>query len=173
MSEQVRSFGMDPVESNEVIMDHINNGEGVYEDLRAALTAKVEVEPVVYGVPTRPGVELRFLPDIEFDLLRGWMKAAARNKKKEFNPLAFAYMVISKTNTGVLFNGKEETDSEGNPLTVTHNEFRQMVGANEVSSAIHRLYGNDGHIIQVAQKVVEAAGYDDMDMEEGSDPLGL
>lgn len=167
--ENVRSFGM--VEDSDDVAEQ-SNAASVYDDLRSALSESVGVESVEFIVPQRPNVEMIFQPDIEFDLLRSWMNTASRNKKKEFNPLTFAYQVISKTNTGVTFNGNQEFDSEGSPLTVTHKEFQTMLGASDVTSAIRRLYGIDGHIIQVAQKVVEAAGYDDVDVEGGTDPLG-
>lgn len=173
MTENVRSFGVEVTDQDTHVPESSARVESsVYDDLRAALSESVEVEAVEYIVPQRPSVEMIFKPDIEFDLLRSWMNAASRNKKKEFNPLTFAYQVISTTNTGITFNGHQEFDSEGTPLTVTHKELQVMLGAHDVTSAVRRLYGIDGHIIQVAQKVVEAAGYDDIDLEGGTDPLG-
>lgn len=151
--------------------EQVGNEETVLDALRSALKEETTVPAFRLAVPNRPSIELEFNPDIEYDLLRRFMKSAARNKAKEFNPLAFAYSVLSKTNVGVYINGRQAHDAEGTPLTVVHAELRAMLGAVDTVDAIRRLYGVDGHIIAAANRVVEEAGYNEDDME-GDSPLG-
>lgn len=173
MSEQVHQFGIEDTNEQESSVKDYNTSSNVLDDLRNSLSAPVGTKETVLKVPQRPNIEMVFDPDIEFDLLRAWMRSASNNKKQQFNPLVFAFAVISKTNVGVRISGKQAYDEEGTALTVVHAQFREMLGAHDTASAIRKLYGLDGHIISTGQKIVEDAGYDDVDLEAGNDPLGI
>ena len=155
-------------------IDTINRDDdaSVLADLRAELTKAVDTEPLRLVVPQRPNIEVAFEANIEFDLLRTWMKKSTRrvSGKQEFDPLSLAYKVLSFTCRGVWVNGKFATE-EGDPITFGSPGFMSMLGSNTPQSSIRALYGMDGHIISTMQTVLERAGYGDMDIEEGDSPL--
>jgi hypothetical protein len=117
-------------------------------------------------------VKVRFNTDIEFDLLQTWMKKSV--KKGVTDQLLFAFQVLAFTCDCILFNDQDATDNEGTNLTFAHAQFREMLGARDTRDAIRKLYVKDGHIIGTAQKISEAAGYSEDDMDElegGGSPL--
>lgn len=152
--------------------EQTDNGASVYEDLRSELSKKVDVEHLRLVVPQRPNIEVAFEPDIEFDLLRMFMKKATvgQGKKKEFDPLRFAYQVMTHTMRGLYVNGKEATEN-GDPVTFGSPGVMQMLGSSSPQQTIRKLYGKDGHIISTSQRVLEEAGYGDFDIEEGDEGL--
>jgi hypothetical protein len=168
MSEaQVHTFG-EPG-GNDKGTDDEMNPDSIYQMLRKELSTPVENEPLVLKVPSRKNVSIRFSTAIEFDLLQKWLKASS--KRGVTDQLLFAQQVISNQCEAVLFGDVEATDDEGTSLTFAHKELRDMLGARDVKDAIRKMYVKDGHIIGTSQRVAEAAGYSEEDMEEGGNPL--
>lgn len=148
------------------------NPETIFEMLRDELAKPVENEPITLSVPTRSNIKVRFNTDIEFDLLQTWMRKSV--KKGITDQLLFALQVLAFTCDCILLNGQDAQDEEGTNLTFAHAQFRKMLDARDTREAIRKLYVKEGHIIGIAQKVTEAAGYseDDMDdLESGGNPL--
>lgn len=145
----------------------------VFDDLRTELETPVEVQPLFLQVPNRPSIEVIYEPAIEFDLLRAWIKKSSTGRKKEFDPLLFAFQILSFTCRGIRIRGKEATE-DGEPMTFASRTLQEMLGTTNPRAAIRNLYGGEGHIISASQYVLEAAGYGDVDMDEGDDnPLNL
>lgn len=168
MSENIREFGVTGTDIERPAIE----ADTLFDELRAELSTDVEAEPKSYVVPNRPNMEIIFGTDIDFDLLKTWLKRASR-KNNDFDPLKFAYMVMSFKCTGIIYKGQKMTDDEGTPLTFAHAELQGLMKVHDTTNAIRKVYGNDGHIISTAQKVIEDAGFSDFDIEEGSSPLSM
>ena len=162
-----RSFSTVPVDDE---VATVENASAVYDQLRLELASNPDVEPLILGIPIRPTVEVIYSPDIEWDLFDAWMKRATRNKDKRVNPLLFASQVMLKTCIGIRINGKEVVNDDGEPITFVSVELQRMVNARSPQECLSKLYGKrDGHIIQTSGKIVDAAGYGDVDIDDGGD----
>src|SRR5688500_16363355 len=85
------------------------SGDTILEQMRAEAAAIVDVEAISLIVPERPHFELLFMPNIDYDLLNSMMKKARKSiggGKKEWNPLTFAYQIMSHTSTGTAYKGQ-------------------------------------------------------------------
>lgn len=140
--------------------------------LRATLQAKVSLEPLTLAVPARPSVGVQFDLNFEFDLINHWRnRAKSKNMPEGFDPKRFALYVIADRGRGIFMNGQEVLSEDGKPFTFYNKELLNWLGANTQTDAVRALYGVDGHILQVANRVVEAAGYgDEVDLEGDEDP---
>lgn len=140
-------------------------------DIAADLVKETEGTYVTLAVPTRPDYMLTFRTVIDYDTLRMWIKRARENKKdQDPHMLRLAFAVLSNTNTAILFKGRTVPARAGGNLTLSSPEFLTIVKAgigNSVPAAIRKFYGRDGHIITVMTRVLEEAGYADIDLEDG------
>lgn len=146
------------------------DNETILSQMRAEAQEDVEIEDISLLVPERPHFELLFHPNIDYDLLNKMMKSARKSiggGKKEWHPLTFAYSIMSHTSIGLAYKGHVVQDSEGDDLTVSNPEFMKMFKARSPQQAIKQLYVKEGHIIATSQKIVEEAGYGDIDVESG------
>lgn len=127
-------------------------------------------------VPMREDFMMHFNPRIDYDSLRLWIKKAREQGKKskdeEPHMLRLSFAVLSNTNVGISYKGIEVPAPDGKPLTINHPAFLSYVKAklgNSVPAAIRKFYGRDGHIIMTMNRVIEAAGFGDIDLEGGAD----
>jgi hypothetical protein len=170
--DNIQEFGFD--------LENPNAGDEtpsntVFTDLRDALNAPVEQEPLTLAVPLRSSISLQFRRALDYDLLQ---KIINKNTRKDkINQLQFSYAIIAYMNVGVLLNGAEQTDDENTKFSVRHAEMRNMVNARDVKDCIWKVYGEkagEGHIIQTAMRIMEECGYGteiDLDSEDGFNPL--
>lgn len=167
--ESLRSFGdVDDAGQDEQFAP---DPEAVYDDLVASLNNEEE-NLRSFTVPSRNDVEAVFSVNIEFDLLRAWSKRAVDRRKKESDPMKLAMAIMTNTTRGIKMRGIDITAQDGSPLTLVHPEFVAMTKTNSPQQAIRKFYGSDGHVLGTMAKILEAAGYDDDDIEVGdSDPL--
>lgn len=140
--------------------------ESPLEGLRKALATPVVVEPVTLRVPARPGVTLRFRPDIDDDKRKAWQKRATKKRRgpggaEETDELMFAMLVVANTNVAVCFNGVDAHDEEDTPLTFAHRQLWDMVEARNPQECIRKLWANDPHILLASGEILMAAGFDD------------
>jgi hypothetical protein len=144
-------------------------------DVAADLAAEAEGTFITLAVPARPDYMLTFKTVIDYDSLRMWMRRARDGKDKtDPHMLRLAFAVLSNTNTAILFKGHEVPANNGGVLTLAHPEFLAMIKAsigNSVPAAIRKFYAKDGHIITVMTRVLEEAGYADIDLEDEDNPL--
>lgn len=163
----------DPMDTDVVADDMSVPEVSLYDALRQSLAQKVEVKEVAYDVPNRPQMAMVFRPDFDFDLYQAWLKKAEDRKTKEPDFMKLSIMVISNTNVGIHLNGQLVTKpDDGEALRITSPEIHQFlkVPTGSVGTAIRKLYGADGHVIQTCRNVVEKAGYSlEGDVLEASD----
>ena len=142
----------------------------VLADVAADLESEDEETYVTLPVPMKPNYSLTFSTKIDYDSLRMWIRRAKDSKDKtDPHMLRLAFAVLSNTCTAMRFKTIEVQAKDGRKLTLNHPEFVALVKApigNSVPAAIRKFYGRDGHIIQVMNKVLEEAGYTDIDLED-------
>lgn len=146
----------------------------IMADVAADLEREAEGTYTTLVVPARPDYMLTFSTNIDYDSLRLWINKAKDNKKKQqadTHMLRLAFAVLSNTNTAIRFRDVKVPAKDGRDLTINHPEFLALTKAgigNSVPAAIRKFYGRDGHIIQVMNKILEEAGYSDIDLEDDS-----
>ena len=137
------------------------------DDLRAALKRQAHKEPTTLPVPSRPGVGVKFDCNLDSSLLARWYRSAS--KANDPDPLRVAVNVIVNQMRGLVFNGVEVNDDEGKPITTrtaTIREFLGLGGQATPTEVLRSLYGSDGYIQSVSNKVLELCGYGEVDLEE-------
>lgn len=84
------------------------------------------------------------------------LKRAEMNKKEaglaDASILALCCVEIKR-------HGELVADDEGNPLTFRDKTFQDWVGAASSRDAVRALYGSDGFVTTVANRLLEEAGY--------------
>lgn len=147
----------------------------ILADVAESLGSAVEDTFVTLPVPNRPDYQLKFRTRIDYDDLRLWIRRAKDSKDKtDPHMLRLSFAVLSNTNVGVIFRGNEVPSRDGGNLLISTPEFQSLIKAsigNSVPAAIRKLYGSDGHIIMTMNKIMEEAGYGDIDLEDGDNPL--
>lgn len=147
-----------------------DDDDSLLGELEAELSKEIRKAPLILTVPQRPRMSLIFDPTIEYDLYRMWVKKATEKKKDDTpNFLKLAFSVMSFTSRGLMLDGTERFTKKGERLPLTSHHVHEManVPVGNTTAAIRWIFGNDGHIIQAMQKIVEAAGYSlDGDVEE-------
>lgn len=146
------------------------SNETILAAMRAEAANDVQIEDVGYQVPERPHFELIFHPYIDYDLFNSFMKKARKSiggGKREWHPVVFSHLIMSHTNIAVAYKGHTVDDGEGDAMTIISPMFHEMFKARSMQTALKNLFVHDGHIIAMAQAVVEKAGYGDIDVESG------
>lgn len=130
------------------------------EELAEELARKIEKLEVEIGVPERPGVALRFSPNITQYQLRKWRKSAAKGRRDEIDSILFACTVVGQTCTGIYIHGEQVVDEEGYAITFGSPVLMKMTGTSILNpDAIRAFFGVDPHVEAVALAILEAAGY--------------
>ena len=151
-----------------------------YDELRAELTTPADRKSTLrLKVEGRPNLSIRFNTLLDYDRLQKWTDLCT-NKKGKVDMRKLSLIILNSQCSGIFYKDVEMLDSEGEPLTFRHPEFRDMADALDPIGAITWTYGqdNDGEIMQVANAITEAAGYAEATLndadDEGasSDPLG-
>jgi len=152
------------------------------EDLAYEVDAKSDLELLAEDVaekvaaPTRvrhpgnPAYVLLFRSNIETAEAISIEKRTAKKAKpvRERNALFLAV-----TNVGLEKNGKPVENSKGHLVNFRDPELLQAFGVATASAAVVKFFGgNDGHLIGVADKVAEGAGFG-ADIEVVEDPTEL
>lgn len=140
-----------------------SNTGSIYDELRQELATAPDVEVVWWDVPARPTISIGYLPALDFDLLKSFMK---RNNRKDFNPLLFSYQILGYLCQGVRYNDQDVLDDDGQPIT-----FATMLSGKDTGDTISWVYGSDGVVIKTAQELLSLAGYGDDTAEDS--PLGI
>jgi hypothetical protein len=69
--------------------------------------------------------------------------------------------------------GQTVADDEGNPLTFRDKQFQEWVNATSARDAARHLYGSDGFVTTIANRLLEEAGYGKDDEVLVEDPTSL
>jgi len=134
----------------------------VLDQLKTALSKKVERDPIYIEVPERPGVLLKVSPNITQHQMRSWRKNAGEDSKNGLDALRFACSVIGHTTLGFEINGQEVTNSDGVALTFASPEVMDMTSTSRpLPDCVRAFFGIDPHVEAAAVAIMEAAGYGD------------
>lgn len=160
-------------DDNDILLDEEIQPMNLLQELEAELGGDAEIKPLRLTVPNRPKLKLVFSPNFDFPTYQAWTKRAEDKKTKDTDLALLSVIVISNTNIGITLND-QEVETDGTPWTVARPEVHQFLKSpiGGTSAAIRKLYGSDGHMIQAARMVIEAAGYTlDGDVQEDGGPL--
>lgn len=128
--------------------------------LKSTLSKDVKREDVLIEVPERPGLVVRFSPNITQHQIKSWRRGSGEDKKGGMDAVRFASHVLANTCTGMVLNGQEITEN-GDPVTFSHETVMKMVGAHRVFDCVREVYGLDPHIEAAALAVLDASGFND------------
>lgn len=128
--------------------------------LKATLAKEVKREDILVEVPERPGLVVRFTPNVSQHQIKSWRRASGEEKKGGMDAVRFASHVLANTCTGMILNGQEITEN-GDPVTFSHETVMKMVGAHRVFDCVREVYGLDPHIEAAALAVLDASGFND------------
>ena len=141
--------------------------------LRDTIEAAVERPDLVREVLTRPGLTIRYATSIDMEHIQRWRKSAYdKTAPDNFNMLKFSLLVLANTCRAMALRGQEPTGQDGKPLTFISRELGEWTKQKRHLDIVRALYASDGHVVQTAQDVLDAAGYADDEMEPDLDPTG-
>lgn len=141
----------------------------ILDRLRETISKKVERPTVYIDVPAREGVKLRISPNISQNQMKAWRRNSGEDTKNGMDATKFACYVVGSCTTGIIMNGEEVFDSDGNRMNFASAEILDMTGTGRpVPDAVRVFFGIDPHIESAALAVLDAAGYSDT--VEAEDP---
>jgi len=132
----------------------------ILAQLRETLSKSVKRDDVLIDVPERPGMTVRFSPNITQHQIKAWRRASGDGRKDGLDSVRFSCHVLANTCTGFFLNGAEVTEN-GETVTFSHESIMQMVDAARVFDCVRNVYGLDPHVESAALAVLDAAGYND------------
>ena len=140
----------------------------VLEQLRQEISKKVERAEIQIDVPERPGVTVRFSPNITQNQLRAWRKNSGEDSKDGFDPLKFACYVVGSTCKAILIQNQVVQDQNGVDVTFASPEILEMTNdLRPIPDGIRRFYGIDPHLESTALAILDHAGYgEDVETQE-------
>jgi len=132
------------------------------DQLTLAVRKKVERPSVYINVPERPNVKIIISPNITQHQIRSWRKAAGEDTKNGMDALRFACLVVGHTTQGMMINGEEVHDADGNELTFASAAILDMTETTRPQpDCVRAFFGVDPHVESAAVAILEAAGYSD------------
>ena len=144
----------------------------IMSTLREELKRKIENKPLTLAIPSREGVSIKFNTNIEAGLIQQWRKRASDKTMPDgFDPLKFACIVLANQAEVVIHQGKEAVGNNKDFINFKNPELLEMLGTERAVDAVRKMYGIDGHILQVVEKLFSAAGYDAETSETDADPF--
>lgn len=143
----------------------------VLEQLRAEVSKKVERPEIEIDVLERPGVSVRFSPNITQNQLRSWRKNSGEESKDGFDPLKFACYVVGSCCKSILIKNQIVQDQNGIDVTFASPEILEMTNdIRPIPDGIRRFYGIDPHLESTALAILDHAGYGE-DVETRENPM--
>lgn len=135
--------------------------------LRDALKTKVTLERVTLDIPQRPGISIIADPNLVNQQKIDLWNRKSKDKKAMggTDSKKFAEHVLIATVVGVKFNGEEALDNSGSSMTFYNKELWSMLGVQHPVFAVGNLIGPDGHVLQLGNRIIEAAGYEQTDFD--------
>jgi len=132
------------------------------ERLKETIAKKVERPTITINVPERPGVQLRIRPNITQQQMKSWRRNSGEDTKAGMDASKFACYLVGHTTDGILIDGEEVFDNEGNGLNFASKEVLKMTDTTRpVPDAVREFFGVDPHIEAAALTILDAAGYSD------------
>jgi len=140
----------------------------VLDQLKSVVSQEVTRPEIEIAVPSRPGVTVKFSPNITSEQLKSWRRNSTNRKSDELDSTKFSCYVVGQTMTGIYFNGEIVEDEDGVVITFASKDMLEMTGTTRpLPDAIRAFYGVDAHLESVALKVLDYSGYgDDIEAED-------
>lgn len=150
--------------------------DGLMAGLEKALAAEVEIQPFVVEVQARPGVQIRYMPEIDDEKLSVW-RGRAKDKKAPdgVNAMRFMCIVLANCCEAIGFQGQFPTDN-GDELTFASARIKGLYSLRmdaRAADVVRKVYGNDAHVLLHGNEVLEKAGFGDEVVEVEEGPTGL
>jgi hypothetical protein len=137
--------------------------------LKNKLQRDVQRDDVILPVPERPGVSVKFSPNITNHQVRRWRKMAGEDSKKGLDGTLFACHLLGHTCRGILIDGEEVTEN-GHAVTFASETILNWLDVDRpIPDGIQAFFGVDPHVDAAGFAVLEAAGFSD-DIEPEADP---
>lgn len=134
----------------------------ILDQLKTAVSKKVERPCIYIEVPERPGVTIKVSPNINQNQLRAWRKNAGEETKHGLDPTKFACQVVGHTTEAICINGEEVTNEQGITLTFASPEILEMTNTTRpLPDCVREFFGIDPHVEAAALAIMEHAGYSD------------
>lgn len=134
----------------------------ILDQLKTAVSKKVERPYIYIEVPERPGVTIKVSPNINQNQLRAWRKNAGEETKHGLDPTKFACQVVGHTTEAICINGEEVTNEQGITLTFASPEILEMTNTTRpLPDCVREFFGIDPHVEAAALAIMEHAGYSD------------
>ena len=145
----------------------------ILDQLRAEISKKVERPVIEIPVLERPGVVVKYSPNITQNQLKAWRRNSGEASKDGFDSIRFACYVVGTCCRGFLINENEVMAPNGQPYTFASMEILEMTGdTRPIPDGIRNFFGIDPHLEATALKIMDMAGYGE-DVEEAVNPTSL
>lgn len=130
--------------------------------LKETISKKVERTVIHLEVPDRENVYLKISPNVTQGQMKSWRKNAGEDTKKGMDPTKFAAFVIGHTTIGIIMNGEEVFDDDGNALNFASKDILESTDCvRPVPDAVLTFFNLDPHVEAGALAILEASGYGD------------
>lgn len=94
----------------------------------------------------------------------------AEQAVKRKQPYFLDAAILAKFNESLEFDGERLLDDAGEPMTFRSEELLELLGgATSASDAVRKVYGSDGIVSAVTERLMRAAGYDTADQVQAGE----
>jgi hypothetical protein len=131
--------------------------EGVLDDL---LDEAQQEDVVIYGVPRRPGWEVRYLASIDDHEQLTW-REVARDPSSPIglNRLLLAQVALGAKCVGIVKDGEDVTDATGQPVTFATPAFQAKLRVNTAEQAVQAFYRRDPDVLAASDELQRDSGW--------------
>jgi hypothetical protein len=131
--------------------------ESVLDDLE---DDALDEDVVIYGVPRRPGWEVRYLASIDDTEQLTW-REVARDPSSPIgvNRLLLAQVALAAKCVGILKDGEDVTDSAGQPVTFASPAFQAKLRVKSTEQAVQAFYRRDPDVLAASDELQRDSGW--------------
>lgn len=137
--------------------------------LKNRLQREIRRKDIILPVPERPGISVRFSPNITNHQIRRWRRMAGEDTKKGLDGTLFACHLLGNTCTGIFIDGELVTENGYEVTFASDSILAWLEVERPIPDGIQAFYGVDPHVDNAGFAVLEAAGFGD-EIEPEEDP---
>lgn len=121
--------------------------------------AQAMVEVTELDVPRKPGLTVRYVTDIPYEMVQAWRKASYDAVLDVFNEVEQHLAMLVFACQAICVEGEPITDA-GQPVTFTSPALQARFGADDdPAAAVKALYGKDPFVVAAGRALLLEAGY--------------